>query len=118
MARHLLARLLRRRKEQPPDREGLQRAYDQAFSLAHGPGWPWLTARLEAEMSMCLDHLLKPVTERERDYYASRVDTLLWVIDLPKAAAEAYAGALEAEADDRAPQNTTWDPSSPVGNEE
>lgn len=118
MSRFQWARLLRRKRPSTVDAadvEALQRAYDAAYSLSRGPGWAWLVTRVEAEMTMCLDKLIQPVTERERDYYASRADTLAWLLTLPETAANDYATALNAAADNLSPSvEGPWDPASPV----
>lgn len=118
MPRWEWARLLRRRRPSTvnaEDVEGLRAAYDASYSLTRGPGWPWLVGRLEAEMTMCVDKLIQPTTERERDYYASRADTLAWVLTLPETEAARYSVALEATADDLSSRDEgPWDPSSPV----
>lgn len=110
------ARLLRRKRALTgEDLDTLREKYERSYALSRSPGWPWLVETLEAEMSLCVDKLLQPVTERERDFYASRADTLLWVIGLPKVASEGYSEALRAAADDLPTQGEgSWDPASPV----
>lgn len=93
-----------RRVHQGESREE-DRALAREFKLGLGllqqsPGWAHIKSLALEEAQGCMTELCEQVSERRRDYLASRVQALNWILDLPGQKIAEYEEMLGEPKDD------------------
>ena len=78
--------------------------HDALSDLESSAGWGVLRGLVIAEAQGCMTAILEKSPERDRDYLASRVQTLNWILDLPGNTRQMYAEILSEVPDHPEPQ--------------
>lgn len=86
------------------ERERLRGIHDALTDLEGSAGWSVLRSLIIEEAQGCMTALLEKSPERDRDYLASRIQTLNWILDLPKNNRQVYAEILSEVPDHPEPE--------------